>query len=72
MLLRLEGGGWILLIVSLVQQIKTGTIPGKPGLMPGKSRGWRSLEVYNPWGPKESDTTKRLNFHFKLYPEKPL
>ena len=30
----------------------------------GKSRGQRSLVVYNPWGRKESDTTEWLNFHF--------
>ena len=30
--------------------------------MPGKSRGWRSLVGYNPWGRKESDTTERLHF----------
>ena len=28
-----------------------------PVLLPGKSHGWRSLVVYNPWGRKESDTT---------------
>ena len=22
---------------------------------------------YSPWGPKESDTTERLHFHFLLY-----
>ena len=35
-----------------------------PGLLPGKSHGQRRLVGYNPWGPKESDTTERLNFHF--------
>ena len=25
--------------------------------------GWRSLVDYNPWVPKESDTTERLRFH---------
>ena len=29
-------------------------------LLPGKSRGWRSLIVYNPWGHKESDMTEWL------------
>ena len=29
-----------------------------------KSHGWRSLVGYSPWGRKESDTTKRLPFHF--------
>ena len=35
-----------------------------PVLLPGKSRGWRSLVGYSPWGHKESDTTRRLHFHF--------
>ena len=35
-----------------------------PVLLPGKSRGWRSLIGYSPWGQKESDTTERLHFHF--------
>ena len=33
-------------------------------LWPGKSHGWRSLVGYRPWGPKESDTTEQLHFHF--------
>ena len=37
-----------------------------PVLLPGKSRGWRSLVGCNPWGRKESDTTERLHFHFSL------
>ena len=37
-----------------------------PVLLPGKSRGRRSLVGYNPWGHKELDTTERLNFDFKL------
>ena len=28
--------------------------------------GWRSLVGCSPWGCKESDTTKRLHFHFSL------
>ena len=35
-----------------------------PVLLPGKSRGWRSLVGYSPWGRKESDTTEWLNFLF--------
>ena len=31
-------------------------------LLPGKSRGRRSLVGYSPWGRKESDTTERLHF----------
>ena len=31
-----------------------------PVLLPGKSRGQRSLVGYSPWGRKESDTTERL------------
>ena len=37
-----------------------------PGLLPGKSHGWRSLVGCSPWGRKESDTTERLPFHFSL------
>ena len=35
-------------------------------LLPGKSRGWRSLVGCSPWGRKESDMTERLHFHFSL------
>ena len=35
-----------------------------PVLLPGKAHGQRSLVGYSPWGHKESDTTKRLRFHF--------
>ena len=35
-----------------------------PVLLPGKSHGWRSLVGCSPWGCEESDTTKRLHFHF--------
>ena len=38
-----------------------------PVLLPGKSHGQRSLVGYSPWGPKESDTTERLHFHFQAY-----
>ena len=37
-----------------------------PGLLPGKSHGWRSLVGCHPWGCEESDTTERLHFHFSL------
>ena len=37
-----------------------------PVLLPGKSRGWRSLEGCSPWGRLGSDTTERLHFHFSL------
>jgi len=37
-----------------------------PVLLPGKSHGRRSLVGYSPWGHEESDTTKRLPFHFSL------
>ena len=35
-----------------------------PVRLPGKSRGWRSLVGYSPWGYKESDTTKRLHLPY--------
>ena len=37
-----------------------------PVLLPGKSHGWRSLVGCSPWTRQESDTTKRLPFHFSL------
>ena len=37
-----------------------------PVLLPGKSRGWRSLAGCSPWGRKKLDTTERLQFHFSL------
>ena len=35
-------------------------------LLPGESRGWRSLEGCSPWGRWGSDRTERLHFHFSL------
>ena len=32
-----------------------------PVFFPGKSNGWRSLVVYNPWGCKGLNVTQRLN-----------
>ena len=37
-----------------------------PVLLAGKSHGRRSLVGCSPWGREESDTTKRLHFHFSL------
>ena len=37
-----------------------------PVLLPGKSRGWRGLVGFSPWGRQESGTTERLHFHFSL------
>ena len=37
-----------------------------PVLLPGKSRGQRSLVGGSPWGHEESDMTERLHFHFSL------
>ena len=37
-----------------------------PGLLPGKSHGWRSLVGCSPWGRTESDTTEWRHFHFSL------
>ena len=34
--------------------------------LPGKSHGRRSLVGFSPWGRWESDTIKRLHFHFLL------
>ena len=37
-----------------------------PVFLPGESQGRGSLVGCSPWGRKESDTTKRLPFHFSL------
>ena len=37
-----------------------------PVLLPGKSRGWRSLEGCSSWGRWGSDTTEQLHFHILL------
>ena len=37
-----------------------------PVLLPGKSRGRRSLVGCSPWGHEESGTTERLHFHFSF------
>ena len=37
-----------------------------PVLLYGKSHGWRNLVGCSLWGLEESDTTKRLHFHFSF------
>ena len=37
-----------------------------PVLLPGKSRGWRSLVGCSPSGGYQWDTIERLHFHFSL------
>ena len=37
-----------------------------PVFLPGESHGWRNLMGYSPGGRTESDTTKRLHFHFSV------
>ena len=38
-----------------------------PVFLPGKSRGWRSLAGYSPWGHKESEITEQLHFHYSVF-----
>ena len=38
-----------------------------PVLLPVKSHGQRSVVACSPRGRKESDTTKRLHFHFTMW-----
>ena len=38
-----------------------------PVFLPGKSHGQRSLADYNPWGHKETDTTKQLTLSLSFY-----
>ena len=33
--------------------------------LPGKSHGQSSLVGYNPWGHKESDTTKQVTYSYR-------
>ena len=37
-----------------------------PALLPGGSRGQRSLVGCSPWGCKDSDAVERLHFHFSF------
>ena len=37
-----------------------------PVFLPGKSRGWRNLVGYSPWGRKESDTTERHLLYYNV------
>ena len=61
---------WCLVFYSSPYDPWAGKIPWRrkwqptPVFLPGKSHGQRSLVGYSPWGRKESDTTKRLHFHF--------
>ena len=63
--------------VSVCNAGDLGSIPGSgrspgegsgntPVLLPGKSRGQRSLVGYSPWGRKESDTIERLYLLYLL------
>ena len=38
-----------------------------PVLLPGKSRGWRSLVGCSPWGREESDMTDDFTFTFHFH-----
>ena len=70
--LPLRSGSWVLAFFYLLVY-NLGQLPmwrrqwrPTPVLLPGKSRGWRSLVGCSPWGHEESDTTERLHFHFLL------
>ena len=55
----------LILIKSIVLKWRRQWHP-TPVLLPGKSHGRRGLVGCGPWGRQESDTTKRLHFHFSL------
>ena len=40
-----------------------------PVFLPREFHGQRRLAGYSPWGPKESDTTELLHFHFLQEPQ---
>ena len=42
-----------------------------PVLLPGKSRGRRSLVGYSPWGGKESDATEQHHFQVAQWVRNP-
>ena len=48
------------------QRLGLGKKNRAPGLLPGKSRGRRSLVGCSPWGREESDRAERLHCHFSL------
>ena len=56
---------FLILLVSRINSRRKQWHP-TPVLLPGKSRGRRSLVGCSPWGRWESDTTERLHFHFSL------
>ena len=56
----------ILLLTNFIDIYRRRQWHPTPGLLPGKSHGWRSLGGCRPWGRKESDMTERLHFHFAL------
>ena len=56
----------------VIKRIKATSWQSTPVLLPGKSRGQRSLVGYSPRGHKESDTTERLHFNIKLRDHKEL
>ena len=57
---------WYLIMVFIYMFLMTRQWQPTPVLLPGKSRGWRSLVGCSPWGREESDTTEWLHFHFSL------
>ena len=60
-------GGWLKNYLEISrEQIWRRQWHPTPVLLPGKSHGRRSLVGCRLWGRKESDTTKRLHFHFSL------
>ena len=48
------------------QRLGLGKKNRAPGLLPGKSRGRRSLVGCSPWGREESDRAEQLHCHFSL------
>ena len=56
-----ESGLWWLCDMTSLSYVSSSSV-----LLPGGSRGWRSLMGCSPWGREESDTTERLHFHVSL------
>ena len=57
----------VLICMSLITSDRRRQWHPTPVLLPGKSRGRRSLVGCSPWGLEESDMTERLHFDFSLY-----
>ena len=64
--LTMCGNQWACILDCTIQLQRRRQWHPTPVLLPGKSRGQRSLVGCSPWGREELDMTERLPFHFSL------